>query len=84
MATHSSILAWKIPWTEVLGGSVSMRLPRAGHNWETQHTLCVLIMSGIIHNFITLNLGYTSILSLHVIFYLMLCLAIEDLWGYVV
>ena len=57
MATHSSILAWKIPWTEVLGGSVSMRLPRAGHNWETQHTLCVLIMSGIIHNFITFEFG---------------------------
>ena len=25
MATHSSILAWKIPWTEELGGLQSMR-----------------------------------------------------------
>ena len=24
MATHSSILAWEIPWTEVLGGLQSM------------------------------------------------------------
>ena len=26
MATHSSILAWKIPWTEESGGLQSMRL----------------------------------------------------------
>ena len=26
MATHSSILAWKIPWTEELGGLQSMGL----------------------------------------------------------
>ena len=26
MATHSSILAWKIPWTEELGGIQSMGL----------------------------------------------------------
>ena len=28
MATHSSILAWKIPWTEELGGLQSMGLQR--------------------------------------------------------
>ena len=28
MATHSSILAWRIPWTEELGGLQSMGLPR--------------------------------------------------------
>ena len=28
MATHSSILAWKIPWTEEPGGLQSMRLQR--------------------------------------------------------
>ena len=32
MATHSSILAWKIPWTEEPGGLQSMKLPRAGHD----------------------------------------------------
>ena len=26
MATHSSILAWKIPWTEEIGGLQSMEL----------------------------------------------------------
>ena len=32
MATHSSILAWKIPWTEELGGLQSMRLQRIGYD----------------------------------------------------
>ena len=32
MATHSSILAWKIPWTEDPGGLQSMGLQRVGHN----------------------------------------------------
>ena len=33
MATHSSILAWRIPWTEEPGGLQSMGLQRGGHNW---------------------------------------------------
>ena len=32
MATHSSILAGEIPWTEELGGLQSMGLQRVGHN----------------------------------------------------
>ena len=32
MATHSSILAWKIPWTGDPGRLQSMSLQRAGHN----------------------------------------------------
>ena len=31
-ATHSSILAWRIPWTEKPVGLQSMRLQRVGHN----------------------------------------------------
>ena len=30
MATHSSILAWRIPWTEEPGGLQSMGLQRGG------------------------------------------------------
>ena len=37
MATHSSILAWRIPWTEDSGGLQSMGLQRAGHDWATEH-----------------------------------------------
>ena len=32
MATHSSILAWRIPWTEEPGGIQSMGSQRVGHN----------------------------------------------------
>ena len=32
MATHSSTLAWKIPWTEEPGRLQSMGLQRVGHN----------------------------------------------------
>ena len=32
MAAHSSILAWKIPWTEEPGRLQSVELRRVGHN----------------------------------------------------
>ena len=38
MATHSSILAWRIPWTEEPGGLQSMKLRRVSHDRETNIT----------------------------------------------
>ena len=35
MATHSSILAWRIPQTEEPGGLQSMGSQRIGHDWAT-------------------------------------------------
>ena len=35
MATHSSILAWEISWTEEPGELQSMGLQRVGNDWET-------------------------------------------------
>ena len=32
MATHSSILSWRIPWTEESGGLLSMRSQRVRHD----------------------------------------------------
>ena len=32
MTTHSSILAWEMPWTEEPGGLQSMGLQRVGHD----------------------------------------------------
>ena len=32
MVSHSSILAWRIPWTEELGGLQSMGSQRVGHD----------------------------------------------------
>ena len=34
MATHSSILAWRIPWTEESGRLQSIGSQRVGHNWS--------------------------------------------------
>ena len=39
MATHSSILAWRIPWTEEPDGLQSMRSQRLGLNWEANTAL---------------------------------------------
>ena len=39
MATHSSTLAWKIPWTEEPGRLQSMVLERVGHDRVTSLSL---------------------------------------------
>ena len=38
MATHSSVLAWRIQRTEESGRLESMRLQRVGHNWTHTYT----------------------------------------------
>ena len=37
MATHSSILAWKTPWTEEPDGLQSIGLQRIGYDLATEH-----------------------------------------------
>ena len=37
MATHSSNLAWRIPWTEEPGGLQSVGSHGVGHDWVTEH-----------------------------------------------
>ena len=39
MATHSSTLAWKIPWTEEPGRLQSLGSLRVGHDWATSLSL---------------------------------------------
>ena len=39
MATHSSTLAWKLPWTEEPGRLQSMGSRRVGHDWATSLSL---------------------------------------------
>ena len=34
MATHSSILAWRIPWTEEPGGLQSVESQESGYDWS--------------------------------------------------
>ena len=38
MATHPSILAWRIPWAEEPGGLQFMGSQRGGHDWVTKHS----------------------------------------------
>ena len=38
MATHSSILAWEVPWTEEPGGLQSTGSHAVGHDWAGMHT----------------------------------------------
>ena len=46
MTTHSSILAWKIPWTEETGGLQTKGSKRVGHDcdihFQTLHLCCVM------------------------------------------
>ena len=43
MATHSSILAWEIPWTEKPGGLQSMGCRRVGYDLVTNPSMGVLL-----------------------------------------
>ena len=42
MTTHSSILAWRIPWTEVIGGLQPTGSQRVGHNRATSLSLSLI------------------------------------------
>ena len=45
LATHSSILAWEVPWTEEPGRLQSLGLQGVGHNWTANTTFqCVPIL----------------------------------------
>ena len=46
MATHSSILAWEIPWTEEPGRLPSIGSQRAGHGWVTHAFTCICEIVG--------------------------------------
>ena len=48
MATHSSILACRIPWTEEPGGLQSMGSQRVRHDWVTNTTLLQMVYPAVI------------------------------------
>ena len=45
MATHSSILAWWIPWTEEPSGLQFIGLQKVGHNWSDLACTCTYHMA---------------------------------------
>ena len=85
MATHSSILTWKIPWTEEPGGLLSIGLQRVGYDWSDLtheiHLYCTKLISyfvcssfsHLVHIFLWSHLYVTPVkISLPLI--LVLCL----------
>ena len=67
MATRSSILAWKIPWTEKPGRLQSMGLQRLEHDPVTDHahTHTHSVLSLFVYNFISHSLFNIISLNLH-------------------
>ena len=71
MATHSSVLAWRIPGTGEPGGLPSMGSHRVGHDWNcfylftlnTIYWLCVLTVENI--NLLYLYFRLLLLLTLH-------------------
>ena len=51
MATHSTVLAWRIPGTGELGGLQSMGSQRVRHNWATSLSLPLYILVGFISKY---------------------------------
>ena len=49
MATHSSILAWRTPWTEEPGGLQSMGSQRVRHDWSDLALTYWEIIQGTLH-----------------------------------
>ena len=52
MATHSNILAWKIPWTEEPSRPQSMGLWTVGQNWMTNTSTCEYLNQNLVWIFI--------------------------------
>ena len=78
--TRSSILAWKIPWTEERGRLKSMGLQRVRHNWACSHLKMVGGISGI--HFYQLQRTGKSFMLLVIIFHLLIFLFLPFLFLY--
>ena len=61
MATHSTILAWKIPWTEEPDRLQSMGLQRLGHDRVTEHGTHIVVKKSIQQK-VKQNHGYIYII----------------------
>ena len=59
MATHSSILAWKIPWTEETTRLQSLGLQRVTHDWMAEHAYTIIRVANY-HTTLISELGWTE------------------------
>ena len=63
MTTHSSTLAWKIPWTKKPGRLQSMGSQRVGHNWATSLRLCHCVWGSLLASRLGAKEGWEQGLS---------------------
>ena len=81
MKTHSSILAWRIPWTEEPGMQQSMEAQREGHDWAGMHAhmSTLEVCQYKVKSIITLDSDFKDLNCLKIIndgiLYLSFCLA---------
>ena len=61
--THSSILAWRIPWTEEPGRLQFMGLQRVGHDWATN--AFTLSVTNIVEHLYVLAVHVSSLVKCH-------------------
>ena len=75
MATHSSILAWRIPWTEECGRLQFIGLQWVGHDWSdlTQHsTHCfgfIFVDLSLLISFVFFSCGLMTIFKVAIAFF---------------
>ena len=60
MATHSCILAWRIPWTEEPGGLQSKGSQRVRHNWMNNTSTFIFQLQILFLGFYSKRLGFIS------------------------
>ena len=85
MAIHSSILAWKIPWTEESEGLQSTGSQRVGHNWACTHTHVILYASLLYAYFLCISpvcLSDATKITLLSFFPKWSCLILESLFNW--
>ena len=76
MATHSSVLAWRIPGTGEPGGLPSMGLHRVGHDWSDLAAIVLCNFPHLLH-----NQEYGAVcLSILTIIITDICIGMNGLW----
>ena len=78
MATHSSILAWEIPWTEEPGGLQSTVQQRVGHNGMTEHSTTTNATDKIATSVLRTYCTYPVLLKRKMFYYFMLLMPLVD------
>ena len=63
MATHSTILAWRIPWTEEPEGLQSMGSQRVGH--KRRLSMHVLSIPPLLRVFVRMEVEFCQMIFLH-------------------